>query len=155
MDIEVEAAPSGNLVRLQWYLDLEISGSIMYMLSFFTMRFSGFFTFIIIMLATIAALLFTPYMLYVLFLEKKRGWIILFVIIVIIPNALLIAGTFLFDLTKALLVTFPGLFYLYFFLLRFEVSDWVRERRAKNQYLLVKKREEEERKFNEENYIKY
>jgi len=85
-------------------------------------------------LLTLAAILFTPYMLYVLYEEKKIGWIVSFVVIVLIPSVLIVF--FYSDLFLLLLLPF----YLYCFLLRFEVKNWLSEKRARNDLLLQRYR---------------
>lgn len=134
MDDNIHINQNYNLTRLKKYLNYELSSSILFFLSF-----QGF---IFIILASIAALIFTPFMLYVLFTEKKKGWIILFIIIVIVPIILLIVSSILFEFSRPLLFLSLGLLYFYFFLLRFEVNDWVREANARNQYLIDKKEKE-------------
>lgn len=122
------------MTRLQKYLNYEVSSSILYFLSFQV--------FVFIFIASAAALAFTPFMLYVLFSEKKKGWIILFIVIVIVPIIFLLILSVMVEFSKPLLFITLGLFYFYCFLLRFEVNDWVREASAKNQYLIDKKKRE-------------
>ena len=91
-------------------------------------------------------------MLYVLFTEKKKGWIILFIVIVVIPIIILIILSVMVEFSRPLLFLSVGLFYFYCFLLRFEVNDWVREAMARNQYLLEKKQREDDLKSFEVNF---
>jgi len=136
MENEIDLIQNYNLIRLKKYLNYEVSSSILYFLSFQI--------FIFIFLASAAALIFAPFMLYVLSKENKKGWIVLFIIIVIIPIMLLIILSILFEFSKPLLLISLGLFYFYCFLLRFEVNNWVQEMSARNQYLMNKKKREED-----------
>lgn len=88
-----------------------------------------------------AAVLFMPYMLYVLYKLDKKGWIIFFNILVILP--LLVIVVFLNDLLFfAALVQIPLLlFYFYCFLLRFPVNEWTKEMEWK--ILRLEKKQEE------------
>lgn len=127
---------NNNLTRLSKYLNYQISTVGLFVLSFLSLGF--------IFLVTIAAIIFTPFMLYVLYKEKKNGWIIFFVILVVIPfilsTILHFTVTFIFPWYLIVLV----LFYFYCFLLRMEVNNWMRERRLKLQYLLEKQRRDDE-----------
>ncbi len=123
-----------SLTRLKKYLNYEVSSSILYFLSFQV--------FIFIFLASAIALIFMPFMLYVLFTEKKKGWIVFFIVIVIIPIIFLLILSVMVEFSKPLLFIPLGLFYFYCFLLRFEVNNWAREEIARNQYLLDKKKKE-------------
>ena len=115
---------SYNLTRLKRYLNYEVSGTILYVLSFQV--------FIFIFLAAAVALIFMPFMLYVLYTEKKKGWIILFVLIVVVPFVILLVTGLIFEFSKPLLMIVLGLFYFYCFLLRFEANDWVKESNARS-----------------------
>jgi len=59
-------------------------------------------------------------------LEKKNGWIIFFVILVLIPIITII----LFSVFELLFIPL-ALVYFYSFLLRFVVRDWIQEKNAK------------------------
>jgi len=133
-----------NLTRLKKYLNYQVSSSLLFFLSFQA--------FILIFLASAAALIFTPFMLYVLFTEKKKGWIILFIVVVVIPIILLIILSIEVEFSRPLLFISLGLFYFYCFLLRFEVNDWVREAMVRNQYLFEKKQRENDLKSFEDKF---
>ncbi len=123
-----------NLARLSKYLNYHITT--------FALFIASWFGAIFLLVAALGGLIFAPYMLYVLYQENKKGWILFFAIIVIVPFILLIIISFLypsFKLTIVILITL-GLFFLYCFLLRFEVNDWIREERAKNEYILEKQK---------------
>lgn len=125
-----------NLTRLSKYLNYQISTVGLFVLSFLSFGF--------IFLVTIAAIIFTPFMLYVLYKENKNGWIVFFIILVVIPfilsTILHFTVTFIFPWYLIVLV----IFYFYCFLLRLEVNNWMRERRSRLQYLLEKQRREDE-----------
>lgn len=136
MEDNIDLVQNNNLTQLKKYLNYEISTSILYFLSFQV--------FIFIFLALATALIFTPFMLYVLFKEDKKGWIVLFLIIVIVPTIIFIVSAILFSFSNPLLIVSIGLFYFYCFLLRYGVNGWVREMSFKNKYLQDKKQREEE-----------
>jgi hypothetical protein len=138
MEENIEIIPNYNLIRLKKYLNYEVSSALLYFLSFQV--------FIFIFLASAAALIFTPFMLYVLYSEKKKGWIVLFIIIVIAPIIFLSILSVMIEFSRPLLFISVGLFYFYCFILRFEVNDWVREAAVRYQYLIGKKRRENELK---------
>jgi hypothetical protein len=106
-----------NLKRLHYWLKYELSSSALLLLSWLW----GF----AILLSTIAAAVFTPFMIYILFEEKKFGWIIFFIIMIILP-AITITIFFLHSNYFLVLALIPlALFYFYCFLLRLTVSDWL------------------------------
>jgi hypothetical protein len=72
---------NSRLDRLYGWLDYELSGGLLLLISFF-FNFA-FFVFLII------AILFTPYMLKILYQERKYGWILSFVLFVMGPSLLL------------------------------------------------------------------
>lgn len=139
MEDEIYINQNNNINRLQRYLNYEVSGTVLY--------FFSFFAFVFIFFAAAAAIIFTPYMLYVLYREKKRGWIILFAAIVIVPVIFLLIFTAMAEFSNILLFIILGLFYFYCFLLRFEVNDWVREARARSQFLANKQKKEVDAKL--------
>lgn len=91
-----------------------------------------------------AAVLFMPYMLFVLYKLDKKGWIIFLNILVILP--LLVIVVFLNDLLFfAALVQIPLLlFYFYCFLLRFSINEWTKEMGWKLQRLEKEKEDVQE-----------
>jgi len=133
-----------NLTRLKKYLNYQVSSSILYFLSLQV--------FVFIFLASAAALIFIPFMLYVLFTEKRKGWIVLFIVIVIVPFILFLILSLMVEFSRPLLFISLGLFYFYCYLLRFEVNDWAREAMSRNQYLLEKKQSEDDLKSFEDNF---
>lgn len=114
--IKIELQKNYNVLRLQQWLDYELSTAALLFLSYFWR-----FTLLIII---IVAVLFTPFMLKILFEEKRFGWIFFSIILVILP-----AVIFLFlridSSYKIILELIPlALFYFYCFLLRLSVKSW-------------------------------
>jgi predicted neutral ceramidase superfamily lipid hydrolase len=93
-----------------------------------------------------AAILFTPYMLYVLIKEKKYGWIVIFFLMVVLPYPIiyLIIGEYILLTAWLLLPVIP--FYLYCFLIKFSVDDWLREYNWEQQLIEQRKEWEEKKK---------
>ncbi len=101
-----------------------------------------------IILITTAAILFSPYILYVLFLEKKIGWIITFFSMTIFP-LLFIYIFFRTALFYDALILIPLLlFYFYCYLIKFEVDKWLADY-SWHQERMQQKRETEDRIKNE------
>jgi hypothetical protein len=125
-----------SLENFAKYLNYELSTSLL----FFSSLFAGIF----LILALIAAILFTPYMLYMLYKEKKNGWIIFYFLLVALPLIVIFIISLTVDFIAPLLLIPLGLFYFYCFLLRFEVNSWIRERNAREQWIAQKKKSEED-----------
>ncbi len=106
-----------NLKRLNYWLKYELSSSTLLLLSWFWGP--------AILLSTIAAVVFTPFMIYTLFKEKKFGWIIFFGILIILPLIIIIVFSLHSTYFMELILIPLALFYFYCFLLRFTVSDWL------------------------------
>ena len=116
-----------NISRLEKfykYLNYEVSSS--------TLLFAIYFMPIFIELLILATIIFTPFMLYVLFKEAKYGWVTSFIVIVLLPILILLVFAFQYNFLALL----P--FYFYCFLIRFETKDWLREKRARNDLALQK-----------------
>lgn len=80
---------------------------------------------IILAALILIAVVFTPYMLFVLYKEGKRGWLIFFAFLVGVPVALAFVstGSPIFD---AVLDFMPLLAYFFYcYLLRFSVREWI------------------------------
>jgi hypothetical protein len=124
----MDYSPSGNrnLENLQKWLDYELPAS--------ALGFFSWFYGILLAVAMLAAIVFIPFMLRILYVEKKIGWIIYFIIIVVIPAVLI------YFLNKGnpygfLLQILPlGLFFFYCFNLKLAVRGWV----VKEKFLLNK-----------------
>jgi len=115
--MEIEVNKNYNLSRLKQWLDYELSTSTLILLSWFWN--------ITIIVAAITAIIFTPFMLKILFEERRFGWIITFIILVILPTG----GILFIDNTLGYQYIFGGvilvLFYFYCFVLRFVIKDWM------------------------------
>lgn len=129
---------NNDLTRLSKYLNYQLSTTLLFALSFMF----GFFLLLLIG----AAIVFTPYMLYVLYQENRKGWIIFFIILVIIPLIAAVIISFTVTYIFPLYLIVIGLFYLYCFLLRLKVNNWLCDRRARMQYILEKQRCDDETK---------
>lgn len=85
-----------------------------------------FVPWLLILVVLIAlAVVFAPYMLFVLYKQGKRGWLIFFVFLIGVPvgMAFVSTGSEPFD---AFLDFMPLLaFYFYCYLLRFSVREWI------------------------------
>lgn len=103
-------------MRLQQWLDYELSTGV---LIFLTWVWGS-----ILLLLIVAAILFTPFMLKILWEEKRYGWITYFLIIVVIP--LIISFLFETDSTYKFVFQFVplGTFYFYCFTLRLAIKEW-------------------------------
>jgi hypothetical protein len=109
-----------NLRKLQKWLDFEISSS--------PMIFFSWFWGILLFLTAILAVIFIPFMLKVLYQEKKFSWIIYFAILVLIPaitlNLITMDTNFRFFASAIPL----ALFFFYCFTLKLAVRNWVVDR---------------------------
>lgn len=128
-----------ELMRLRKLLNYEISTSALYVMSFM-----GFF---FLYLAIIAALVFTPFMINVLYKRSEYGWIALFGIMIVLPVIILTIIAFPINSTLPLLLIPLPFFYLYCFLLKFSVNNWVRDMNSRNWYLLEKEKMKEQTDF--------
>ncbi len=112
--------------RLREILYYEIRISIGSIFIFFLLaRFGGIF--IVIVLFTLAAVLLTPYIFYILIKEERYGWIAAYFLMIVIPVVsafLIFRETIAFEsiLMLALLS-----FYIYCFLIKYAVDDWIRQ----------------------------
>lgn len=111
--------------RLYYILNYELSTSTLLLLAGLGPLF--------IVIAMLTSLLFTPYMLYVLYKDEKYGWIITFSLFVIIPTLLNFIQVDSMMFKSSLNYVVLGMFYFYCFLLRFSVKDWLEEEFAKRQ----------------------
>jgi hypothetical protein len=82
---------------------------------------------IILLVFIAAAVIFTPYIFYVLIKEERYGWLVTYLVMIPFP---LITGYFIFKDTLAFeaVLLIPLLsFYLYCYLLKYAVDDWIRQ----------------------------
>lgn len=139
-----------HLKRMRTILNYQVAGGGAYiiyavnMLAYSTIK-DNVWALLFIFVA--AAVLLMPYMLFVLYKLGKKGWIIFFNILVILP--LLVIVIFLHDLMFfAALVQIPLLlFYFYCFLLRFPVNEWTKEMGWKIYRIEQKKQKEQDLDF--------
>lgn len=136
MEEEIYLIDDHRLARLNKYLNYQISTLILLI--------AAFFVFPILYAALPVAVVFSAYMLTVLWKEHKKGWVVFFAIMVGLPFILALILVIFYTYTTFILLASIPLFYFYFFLLRYESNDWVKELRARNQYLIEKKKREEE-----------
>lgn len=106
------------------YYEVRVSvGSI---ILFYLMMYFGL-VFVFIGIFTLAAIFFTPYIFYVLIKEEHYGWIAAFFLMIIIP---LISAFIIFKETIAfetiLLLSLLS-FYIYCFLIKYAVDEWIRK----------------------------
>jgi len=133
-----------SLSRLRAILWFELSTSVLFI--FISM---GPF---MIAIAIIAALIFTPYMLYVLIKEKRYEWITIFILMIVIPYIFILLIFYDYILLTAWLIIPVVLLYLYYFLLKYSVDDWLKEYYAHENYE-EQKRESAKRRREEEELL--
>ena len=85
----------------------------------------------------------TPYIIYVLFTEKRFGWLATYFFIVIIPG--IIAVTVLGFAYGLIILILLAPFYFFCFMIKFSVDEWIREYNW-NQQLIEQRNEQEEKK---------
>ena len=133
--------------RLREILYYEIRISIGSIFIFFLLaRFGGIF--IVIGLFTLAAVLLTPYIFYILIKEERYGWIAAYFLMIVIPVVsafLIFRETIAFEsiLMLALLS-----FYIYCFLIKYAVDDWIRQYNWTQQ--LIQQKEDKIKRMEEE-----
>jgi len=97
-----------------------------------------------------AVVLVTPFILYVLFKEKRHAWIIIFLVIVVLPWLFTYSISFgdIFIVRWMIVLTAP--FYLYCYLLKRTIGEWIEEYdahlgREEQKRESVRRQKEEER----------
>lgn len=108
------------LMSLKKYLNYEISTFLLFAFSFFSIIF--------VFLMVAAAITFIPYVMYVLYRNDKRGWILTLVLLIILPTILLIIFMQQTYTLFILLLIELAVFYFYCFTLRLVVNEWVQEK---------------------------
>ncbi len=116
---------------------------LIYLLAYINPTDPAFIIKIPLVIITVAAILFTPYIFKVLITEKKYGWIITFFAMIILP--LLFAYILFRDALffEAIILLPLGSFYLYCYLIKFEVDKWLNEYSWHKERLQQKKEAEE------------
>ena len=101
---------------------------------------------ILIFTAVSPPVLVTPFIFYVLYREKRYGWLTSYFIMVIIPVILFFI---IFQDSLEYMIWMPVYymvpFYFYSFIIKFSVDEWIREYYW-NQQLLEQRKESEEKK---------
>ncbi len=118
-NLGLEIDKNYNVKKLKRWLNYSLSSSTLYLLSWL-----WHFTLILLFGA---AIMFVPFMIKILFEEKRIGWILFFIIIVLIPSILI----YLFyksSIYFRILELIPlAMYYFYCFLLRITIIDWTDE----------------------------
>jgi hypothetical protein len=119
--MEIRPSETYNLERLQRWLDYDLSLS--------ALLFFSWFYGLLLVIMLVAAVIFIPFMLKILYEERKFGWIVYFIIFVVIPFAAIqFINTGLSY--KFLLSILPLVFfYFYCFTLKLAVRNWLTESR--------------------------
>lgn len=95
-----------------------------------------------------AAIIFTPYIFYVLIKEKKFGWIIIFFVMILI-TLLFVHILFRDALFHDAIIMIPlSFFYFYCYLIKYEVDRWLSEYYSHQEYLQQKKESNERMRQN-------
>ncbi|HYQ87862.1 MAG TPA: hypothetical protein VES59_11520 [Bacteroidota bacterium] len=84
----------------------------------------------ILAVLTFIAVIFVPYMIYVLYGLGKRGWLVLLAVMVGLPVGLTFVPFNIPQLHTVVLFLPLGMFYLYCVLLRWAVADWISDESA-------------------------
>ncbi len=124
IDMDPTITHNHRLEQLHRWLNFELPGAILFALSFFYT--ATFYLFLV------AAVVFTPFMLKVLFEERRFGWIVTFFLFVVLPGVLLYEmpppmGAMLRN-PNVLWSTLPiGLYVCYCFLLKLSIPGMMDE----------------------------
>lgn len=135
MSDEVNNGNSDNyspdyLDRLATILNYELSSALLFGLSFFAS--------VLIIIAILIAGLFVPYLIYTLLKEGRHGWIIFFNVLVPLP--LLFSIIFIPSYFSIFILIALAMFYVYCFLLRITINDWISERNWRIHFLQQKEK---------------
>jgi Mn2+/Fe2+ NRAMP family transporter len=129
METQLDINPPSNeryyLEKLAQCLNFHLSTGILFFLSFFWT--------IGLILIIIAAVIFTPIMLYLILKGGKASWLFSFIICVIVPLIISIILGLEFNYLSVFLLIGLLFFYFYFFVLRFVVNDQLSEVIAKEE----------------------
>ena len=121
------------LVKLKYYLNYQISTSLLMLMCYFTS--------IAILIIAAMVILFTPFMLYALYRNKKKKWLISFGIMVLPLAAAKFAGVGSVAFYIVLGIEACS-YYIYCIALRMTVNNWIEEYQSNILLQLDKKREE-------------
>ena len=117
-----------HLSKLASILNYQVSGVVLLLFSYF----GGIF----LLLASLAAIIFIPYLIYVLWIEDRKFWLVALFILILFPIlvCLIFFASYIFYLSMIIL----GLFYIYCFTLRLSVNEWIKEKNWKRQLIVDK-----------------
>lgn len=119
-DIEAKATGNYNIDRLRKWLDFELSGLLLWILSIFAFKI-WFYT---LSVASVAALAIIPLLIYTLLEEKRYGWLISFLIFIAVPPFvvyLILDNAIRTYITSMICL---GSFYFYCCFLRLAIPEW-------------------------------
>jgi hypothetical protein len=119
LDIEPPSNERYYLEKLAQWLNFHISTGILLLLSFFEPM--------ALALTIIAAIIFTPIMLYFIFKAGKASWVFSFIICAMVPFIICIIMGLKFNYMFVFLLVGLIFFYFYFFVMRFVVNDKLSE----------------------------
>ncbi len=126
--------------KLDQILGYEINGTFLYL--------GGFFYVVLLMIAIISLIIFVPFMVYVLFKEKRKGWLYGFFFGVLLPTIItcfVTENVFLLHNSWVLLIL--PFYFFYFFILKFSTREWLREDEAYRQFLYMKEKQKREKEI--------
>lgn len=112
-----------KLEKLNRVLSFQISSFLLIIVSFFV-------EFALLLFAALASV-FMFYLVYVLWYERKQGWIISFFIFVLGSFALKYVDTGIHLLNKTFYIVPLVAFFTYCFLLKISLPDWIKDKRWK------------------------
>ena len=118
-ELEIEISNHYNIRRLKYWLNYSLSSPSLFFL--------GWFFHIAFFLLAGAAIIFTPFMLKILFEERRFGWSALFIFLVLAPTIIVFIffnRSVYFHLLEFVPLAF---YYFYCFLLRLMIIDWFDE----------------------------
>ncbi|GJQ40703.1 MAG: hypothetical protein HND39_02130 [Ignavibacteriota bacterium] len=98
-----------------------------------------------------AAVISTLFILYVLIKEKRRAWIIAFLVMVVLPWLFTYSISFGDIFVVRWMIVLAAPFYLYCYLLKRTIGEWIEEYEGQELYK-ERKREETRRKMKEERW---
>jgi uncharacterized protein YacL len=81
---------------------------------------------IFLIIAIIAAFLFIPYLLYVLILERRFGWITALLIVLFTPLLISMPLGITHEYLSIILMVSLLLFYFYCFVIKMSIREWIR-----------------------------
>lgn len=114
--MKISPSPNYNISSLHKWLDFELSGIVLGVLSY---------VYIITMpLAILAAVVFIPFLIKVLYEERRYGWFIFLILFVFLVPAVVFYYTQNTNWRIASIYTALGCFYFYCGLLRLIIPSW-------------------------------